>query len=538
MKKIHLVLSVFFILAVYYTHGQSNKEIQWGKIEKYRGETRKIVNINNQNFTLVVNRTGFFDKLFQNSRKLILREVVGLNSVSESKVQLKGDDRNLFASDVIGMNQDLLTISQRLRTFEGKNEMFIHQFNASKTENVVIGEKIISYFSFDVPTNMKQIGMISSEDFSKVAAFFTIPVRQNEFPGFGYILFDESKGKYAQQVTRLPYQMFQLDFSDAFIANNGDFYILANEFYPINQNMPIGPMNRTFARVRAFKAVDCEFSEFEVNQNGIIIQNMKIATDKDNNFIASGFYSDDFYSGVRGVFFMVLDRNTNDVIQLKKQPFTTQFLTSGQAAWEQSWRNRIRQNTLKSQALADFKVLDFRQTIDGGYVVIAENQSFVVVPRESGTPENPKITYNENFFFDDVIVYKLDAEGVLIWVKRIPKNQQSVNDGGKNLSVVHGVTDESIILLFNDVRRNYKEDGRFIDGQFPFPMQFISNNNVIGQVQINLETGAYVRAMLPGLNNNRVVLIPNLCEYNYVSQELVVYGQRNRSHRFGLIKFK
>ena len=64
---------------------QSPSTIQWGNIERYRGETQKIVNINDQNFTVVVNRTGFFAALFQNNRKVILREVVDLNSVSENK---------------------------------------------------------------------------------------------------------------------------------------------------------------------------------------------------------------------------------------------------------------------------------------------------------------------------------------------------------------------------------------------------------------------------------------------------------------------
>ena len=517
---------------------QSPSTIQWGNIERYRGETQKIVNINDQNFTVVVNRTGFFAALFQNNRKVILREVVGLNSVSENKVQLKGDNRNLFASDVAGLNQDLLTISQRMRTFEGKNEMFLHQFNASNASGMVQGDKIISYFVFDAPSQLKQIGMISSEDFSKVAAFYTIPVRPNEFPGFGYVLFDNVKGKYAQHVTQLPYLNFQLDFSDAFIANNGDFYILANEFYAINPNIPISPVNRTFAKIKAFKVVDGKFSEFEVNQPGFIVQNMKMATDNENNFVASGFYADDIYSGVRGVFLMVLDRKTNQVLKLNKQPFTADFLNNGLAAWEQSLRDRIRQNTAKPQALADFKVLDFRQTKDGGYVVITENQSMVLVPRVSGTPENPRVTYTENFFFDDIIVYKLDANGGLTWVKRLPKNQQSTNDGGKFLSIAHGVTDQSVHLVFNDIRRNYNSDGRFIEGQFPFPMQFVSGNNVIAHIQINLETGNFTRTMLPGLMQNQVVLVPNKCEFNYTTQNMVVYGQRNRKHRFGQMRLK
>lgn len=518
--------------------GQNSNPIQWGNVERYRGDTRKIVNINNQSFTVVVNRSGFFSRLFPNRQKVILREVASLNAVSENKIQLKGDNRNLFASDITGLNRDLIAISQRMRAFEGKNEMFLHQFSSSNPSGQVQGEKIISYFAFDAPSQMKQIGMINSEDFSKVAAFYTIPVRPNEFPGFGYVLFDQARGKYAQHVTQLPYLNFQLDFSDAFIANNGDFYVLANEFYPMNPNIPISPMNRIFAKIKAFKVVDGKFSEFDVNQPGFVVQNLKMATDKDNNFVASGFYADDIYSGVRGVFFMVLDRETNAVIRMQKQPFTAEFLNSGVASWEQSWRDRNRQNATKPQALADFKVLDFRQTQDGGYIVITENQSFVLEARQTGTPENPRIAYTERFFFDDLIVYRLDVAGALKWVRRLPKNQQSTNDGGHHLSVAHGVTDQSVHLFFNDIRRNYNSDGRFIEGQFPFPVQFMAGNNVVAHISMNLETGAFTRNMLPGLTENKVVLVPHLCEYNYNTNEMIVYGQRNRRHRFGHMRLR
>lgn len=535
MKAVYSILTLFFAGI---SLAQNNIPIQWGNVEKFRGSTEKIVNINGQSFTAVINRISAFAILFPNQRKLILREVVSLNSSSEKKIQLKGNNRNLSASEIIGLNNQIITLSYRKAGFATKNEVFAHKFNMNNVEKSAQGEQIISYFSMDIPSNLKQIGMLNSEDLTKAAAFYTIPVRPHEFPGFGYVLYDNARGKYAQHTTQLPYQLFQLDFSDAFLSNNGDFYVIANEFYPFNGSMPISPNNRSFAKVRAFKAVDGQFSEFDINRDGIIIQNMKITTDSQDNFVASGFYADDMFSGVRGVFFMTLDRNTNEIIKIKKQPFTAQFISTGQAAWEQSWRDRFRQNTAKPQALSDFRLLDFRQTQDGGYMAITENQSVVSVPKISGTPENPRVTYTDNFFFDDLIVYKLDEMGNLIWVKRIPKNQRSTNDGGKYLSVAHGVTSDKVYLLFNDVQRNYDSSGQFIEGQFPFPMQYASANNVIAYLEMSLSDGSFTRQARPGLTQNKVIFVPRLCEYNYNTDEMIVYGQRNRRHRFGYMKMR
>lgn len=517
---------------------QNTSGIQWGQLEKFRGNTQKIVNINGQNFTVVVDRVGFFSGLLPNRRKLILREVASLNTVSEKKHQLRGANRNLAPAEIHGLNNQLIAISQRPRVWGGKNEMFTHTFNLSHADKNIEGEQLISYFVHNAPTQSKQIGMINSDDFSKVAAFYTIPVGPGEFPGFGYVLYDQAKGKYAQQVTQLPYMNFQLDFSDAFISNNGDFYVLANEYYLSNPQMPWSPNNRFFAKVRAFRVIDGKFSEFEINQNGFIIQNMKMTTDEQGNFVCSGFYADDLYSGVRGVFFMNLDRKTNELVTIKKQPFSQDFLSTGLASWEQSWRDRWRANQNKPQALADFVLLDFRATADGGYIAITENQSVVVTSRVTGTAENPTVKYTENFYFDDIIVYKLDAQGNLTWVKRIAKNQQSMNDRGRYLSVAHAVSNSTVYLYFNDVQRNYNSDGGFRFDQNPFPVQFISGNNVIGAVEFDLNTGSFTRIALPGLNANRVIFTPQMCEYNYETNEMIFYGQRNRRHRFGHAKLR
>lgn len=530
--------TLFSLLIAFGIAAQNNIPIQWGNVEKYRGNTRKIVNLNGQSFTVVVNRNSLFASFFPNQRKLILREVSSLNSQGEKKIQLKGNNRNLSAAEVTGLNQDLITLSHRMTGVSTRTEVFSHQFNPRNVEKSVQGEQIISYFNFDVPSSLKQIGIINSDDLTKAAAFYTIPVRPNEFPGFGYVLYDNARGKYAQFTTQLPYQLFQLDFSGAFLANNGDFYVMAEEYYPLNPGMPISPSNRAFARMRSFKAIDGKFSEFDINRDGIVIQNMKMSTDAQNNFVASGFYADDLFSGVRGVFFMTLDRNSNAIINFKKQPFTAQFLSSGQAAWEQSWRDRNRQNNSRQQALADFKVLDFRLTDDGGYLVITENQSVIWTPKTTGTAENARVTYNENYFFDDLIIYKLDSSGNLTWVRRIPKNQQSTNDGGKFLSIAHGLSSDKLYVIFNDIRRNYDSNGRFIDGSFPFPMQLIAGNNVIAYIEMNLSDGSFSRQSRPGLIENRVVLIPQMCEYNYNTNEMVVYGQRNNRHRFGYMKMR
>ena len=68
----------------------------------------------------------------------------------------------------------------------------------------------------------------------------------------------------------------------------------------------------------------------------------------------------------------------------------------------------------------------------------------------NGVPQN---TSRNIYNFDDVMIVCLDATGRLVWHQVIHKNQSSLNDGGYYSSVIIGVTNDNIHVIFNDKMR-------------------------------------------------------------------------------------
>lgn len=535
------VLPVIFITLFSASHAQIGFNgdyytIEWGERTRFRGDVQRILNVNHRSFTVILNRPTFFGSLFPNSQRLIYRDVASLSVGSQSKIRLRGNGKKVVASDVIDLGSDIITLAQR-RRFGGQNQMYYHNFNLKSVFGDVEGKQIISYFQPMGPAGMKQMGLLTSEDFTKAAAYYTIPVRQGDFPGFGYVLFDQGRGETNSGTVQLPYVTYQMDMYDQFMANNGDLYVLGKEYYRHNASMPWSPQNRYFAKLRAFKVTEGKFQEFEINQ-GMLIQDIKMSVDESGNFICSGFYADDVFSGVRGVFIMEIDRTTNEVVKVKKQPFTMEFLSAGVAAWERTFRDRIRANSARQQGLSNFRVLDFRKTSDGGYIGISEHQDIEWKMRVTGEGENQKVNWDEHFYYDDFIVYKLDESGELQWVKRIPKSQESKNDGGYFLSAAHAVTADRVFLYFNDNKRNYLDDGSYNNAEFPFPTAFIGLWNVIGAVEIDLKTGELKRRMVPGRSETRATFVPKYSRHDYNRNEMIIYSRNGRRHRFGLVTMR
>jgi hypothetical protein len=68
----------------------------------------------------------------------------------------------------------------------------------------------------------------------------------------------------------------------------------------------------------------------------------------------------------------------------------------------------------------------------------------------NGIPQN---TSRNIYNFDEVFVLSLDSSGKIVWHKMINKSQSSMNDGGYYSSVIVGVTQDNIHIIFNDKMR-------------------------------------------------------------------------------------
>lgn len=542
MKLLNFTLvfsTLFFFTPSFIGQQQAYGDVsmEWGDMSRSRGNLEAIVSVQGRNFSTVINRRNFFNGLFPNSRKLVFRSMSGLSVIQEDKIRLRGNGKKVAAQNVIDLGSEVITLSSRRKFFSGQNEIYFHSLNASNLQNNAEGTLLKSYFLTASAANQPKMGFVQSDHFKKVGGYFTIPVRMNDYPGLGYVLFDELNGLYQKDVVMLPYFQNQIEIYDQFIGDDGDFFVLAKEYYQTNPNQFWSPMNRTFSKIRVFKVIDGEFSEFEINHSGYLIQELKMAKDTDGNILCSGFYADDLFSGFRGVFMLKLDRKTNAVISEMRTPFSQDFVNAGFAAWERTWTERMMANASRQKGLGNFKMLDFRPTEDGGYIAISEHQE-VEIRLKNSTQENAKPQYDYHYFYDDMIVYKLKADGSLDWVKRIPKTQQSLNDGGYYLSVSHAVTNKKVYLMYNDNKRNYLDDGTYENREFPRPANFMKVWNTIGLAEIDLNTGELSRRMLMGRAELTTSFVPKMSRYDIANQEMIVYGKRGNRHRFGRVSFK
>jgi hypothetical protein len=510
----------------------SDNRITWGKLEKSEGIPFKIVLYEGHNLLLMYT----IPSIFPRRRKLLVREIESLSTLRERSFYLQGNGKNISASAVMYMDKSLVSIGTKTSNMTKRTEVFTHVFDPKNQENTIIGSLIVSYLNMAVPSVFKKVGAISSIDNSNAALFYSIPVKPTEFVGFGYLLFNQVNGKYAQNIVQLPFVQNQLEFSDFYMSAFGDFYVTAREFDATNNAGTLSEDNRSFSKIHLFKANEVGITQLQINEENFFVRDIKILQDSKNTFVSTGFYAEDLLGSVRGHFYVVFDKITNRVILRKKQLFGAEFLSSGQAIWDQSWRQRTRISNQGQNNLSNLKFLDFLPLRNGGFIAMAESQQVILVARNSGSPQNPKTTYVKEYHYNDLIVYKLDSLGDMEWARRVPKKQVSTEDSKKYLSVTYALTQNNLHVFYNDNAKNYSSNGDFLGEEYQKPMLFISGNNVITHLQIELQQGSISRKAMPGLSENRVVLVPKICAFNQFTEEMTFFGQHLSKQRLGIMK--
>jgi hypothetical protein len=540
MKKLFLlILSAFSTL-----HGQSqfieNYEgfkVEWSEIVKFGGNVKGFFDVDRSNFSVVVNRMPF-NFSGNLGAKIRVKSFQNFRLQNSGKILLQGDEEKVNLLGIIDLQNKAIAFSSQRDFWQRSHTNYYHEFNHYNIGESIDGQKISTYIYPYGYNFTGQIDFTSSEDFTQGAAYFTIPSRANEYISMGYVKFKQDKKTIEEHIHLLPYKQYEIKIKGHYLSNEGEYFLITEQFFQVNPLKDWSVHNRNADRIKILHATEDSFHELALNQESFVIKSLLLDHDDDGNLIGSGFYADMVNGNVRGTFFLSYDVENDSLLTLKKNPLSKEMISNESLYYSPS---RLFSNRTKlGRSLNNFNQFNinlFQQTNDGGYITVAEQVEVEFKSTANENNETPANKFDEYYFHNDLIIFKMNRIGEIQWVQRVPKYQESKNDGGYFLSATEYLTQESIHLFFNDHRKNYDEQGEFIALGRLRPTTLSKRNNVIAGVTISLEDGKMTRKRLEGRKEHSTVMVPKLSRIQQDEKEILIYGTQGRKHRFGKISF-
>ncbi|MFB1022720.1 MAG: hypothetical protein QMC40_08180 [Vicingaceae bacterium] len=531
-------------------------------------------------------------------KKLMLLSIICLFISLNSQAQTKSEKVNLIwgdeqvlnkktaFDDIIGTDDDGVYIIKRTR--KGKAPIIIEKYSndmsLKKSVPIILGEKkkervyqyatqidgeLILFSSvldkkakvnllFAQTVNKKtlkpssklvEVGSISfagnskrnsgwftyqiSNDEKKILIYYNLPYEKDGNEKISYHIFNKDLTLLWGKNVTLPYenQLFQV--VDYEIQENGDLYLLSKIFKEKAKERRKGKPNFHY-QIIAYTEQGNNVKEYPIVLEGKFLTDMKITINQDNDIICGGFYSDNGTSTIKGSYFLKLDESSNKIVTKSFNEFEIDFIT-------QNMTEKLKKKTKKREAkgkdveLYQYDLDNIVLKDDGGAILVGE-QFFIRVVTTTDAQGNVRTT--THYYYNDIIVISINPKGEIDWTEKIAKRQHTINDYGYFSSYAMAVNEDKINFIFNDNIKNLgtakMTKGKAKGAVYDFTKKFKSSAAVLVQVDSD---GRQVKEALFNAKEAELLIRPKVCE-QISNNELVIYGQKRKTERFGKIVFK
>ncbi len=232
-----------------------------------------------------------------------------------------------------------------------------------------------------------------------------------------------------------------------------------------------------------------------------------------------GFYSEESTHTARGVYFLKLDAQMQALRVPNMAPLDLSFLARAQL-------DNPLTGERTSPELYHYRIRELYPRPDGGAVLVAEQYW----EEESLRQARAALGLAPDVYFNylDILVVRVGADGGIVWSTRLPKRQESVNDGGYYASFASATVQDRLYFLYNVHRRS------FATGDWS-RYNLNSRSSVLALAEVGLD-GQVQLHQLVNHDNVGVVTRPRLSR-QIGGHRMLIVGNGKRSYRLGEVVF-
>lgn len=349
----------------------------------------------------------------------------------------KNKNYEVFSREII-QNKGSFARAKKIFTSKGKI-----QRTPNFKRNAIYWNMPSSAFTWD-----PKFDIITSFNKEKLLICYrNVPIKKRDAENFdilGFQVFNQDMEKEWGKEVKMPYTEKDMNNLAFGIKSNGDAFMIAQK----NKDKKLELFTIT---EKGLKIDPLDFS------GDYYFMKLKLNEDTDGNLICAGLYSESGMNmkvGFNGFGSSGISYNTNGLVYFKMEP-TGKILASKDYEFpleliQQYVSDRIKKRAEKREGkgkagIEDLKLVEMINQKDGSTVFVCERQ----YARKEMWGTDTKTVYH----YYNIVVMKVDADGNLSWIKKIPKNQAGVNGTGQ-MSIKYIEGDGYHYILYVDNPKN------------------------------------------------------------------------------------
>ncbi|EMR04744.1 hypothetical protein [Cesiribacter andamanensis] len=468
-------------------------------------------------------KAGMFYGL--NSRFTLEHYDINMDQARTVEIDLEHNNAKRSLERIVHYNNRLFMFTSQADQKSKVNSLYIQPIN--KTSLLPEGEPRqvarIDY-SGHSKNNSGSFGFEASRDSTKFLIFYNLPHDSREQERFGFHVLDWEMNPLWEQQIELPYKEDLFEVERYKVDDQGNIYLLGRIFNQKRKLRRRGEPNYKY-QILAYRNEGTLLTEYPVEMPGRFLTDMQLAILPNQNLVCAGFYSNEGTTSIKGSYYLTLDSKSKQVTRQSVKEFGADFLTETLSdSKARKTKSRIEKG--KNIELYQFDLDNLILREDGGAILVGEQYFVRRVTYTNGRTTTTRTLY----YYNNIIVVNIDPRGDIAWAHQIRKSQRTVDDGGFYSSYTMAVVADKLYFIFNDHPRNLApKKNKF------YSMNTASKEALVVLVEVDSQ-GQQTKTPLFMSADAEVIIRPKVCE-QIAHNQLVVFGQRKRNHRFAKITF-
>ncbi len=548
MSLRYLIVFCFSILFIY-SNGQTNApaSMEWGRqyAEPNNTFATKIIGLQPDGFYML--RQKILNNPESRPRAWVefYDRDMNMKKSVEQELKYKGKKRDF--EDVLFINNQLYLLTSFNNSAKKKNYLFKQKISSKS----LIPSKSLEMICETEAKNKEAEGSFAShisKDSTKLLIYNDLPYNKNESERFGFRVFDDDFSLIWEKDVALPYPDSKFTVEEYQVDDLGNVHLLGVLYEDnVKWRRRGNPTYQYIILSYLNNGEDVE--EFRIDLDNKFITDLTFRVNKKGELICSGFYSEKGTYSIKGVYYFRLNPSNRTINNKHFEPFPFDFLTQHLSdKRKQKAKNAEERNDMRRSAeLFDYSLDELVLRSDGGAVLVAE-QFFIQEQNYYNDPYGygfypyrySPFSYNRYnnrgqtdylYNYNDIIIVNIRPTGEIEWSARIPKKQETRNDGGYYSSYAMSIVRDKIYFLFNDNVRNFDSSGK--NNRL---YNYNGSDSVIALSQVSKD-GNVTTFPLGSNRDAGIITRPKMCK-QIGKKEMAVFGEYGRGYKFAKLTFE
>ncbi|MCC6702530.1 MAG: hypothetical protein IT221_13455 [Fluviicola sp.] len=414
---------------------------------------------------------------------------------------------------------------------DGSNNLYMIRYDE---DLFPVGESVLiaSYPLLGTFKKKGEFQIIVSENKQFLCAEYTIPAQRDEYEFYGFNVLDSSLNTIIRTEYEMPYISKLASVDTRYLSDKGEYFLGVSVF--TDNNFGVWRDYSSLLKTVVVQVEQSGIHEFELLLDSKKVYDFELSV-IDETLLVTGTYGEPFSSGARGVFYQNVDLVQNKIIRESIQEFPADLLNDEKE--QNQYKEMDRKDYVSTQRFDDelmnYAFRGIHPMADGSITIVAEQFYIFQLSSSDGRGLTQSVNH---YYYNDLLIYRIDSLGNVSWIIRVPKEQYSTNDYGYYSSMKSFVADGKLHCFFNDTRDNYDENGQFevLKSATNFPMR--PKKYVLAQVEVDITAGTASRFVHDTYETIQSYVVLKQTEIDLSKRQMLFYANGTKE-RFGMLQF-